>query len=388
MSPNLYVQFSIEEDLLLCCARTVLDKQQQEIKRLLQLPIDWSYFDQVATEHGVKSLAYSALRNVSGALDSIPIADQRALHQYFQLNSYHNIQQMEELLRILHRFEAHQIPVLSFKGPVLALSAYRDLALRNGRDLDLLVHHSDHQRAITLLEDMGYNMQVDVPWECHLIKDDGEYIVDLHRDIVPNHLNCGLSSRDVWNQLSSTLLAGKQVACLSPELELLVLCLNGTKECWQKLNRICDIAELLRTHSTLNWRTIQTQAKQLGSQRLIFLGLHLAHSLLDAPIPAELKLMIDRDSTVKTLAYSVKRSLFSPNKQPIGEIERSLFHIKTRERWRDKWHSLSGLLDHSGWMQPSDRDKDLIQLPTNLEFLYYLIRPIRILQRYGANLWS
>jgi hypothetical protein len=381
------VQFSVEEDLLLCCARTVLG-QQQEIKRLLQLPLDWSYFDQVATEHGVKSLAYSALRKVSGALASMPMAYQRALHQYFQFNSYHSIQQMEELLRILHRFEAHRIPVLSFKGPMLALSAYGNLSLRNSSDLDLLVHHADHQRAITLLEDIGYSIQVDVPWECHLVKDDGECIVDLHRDIVPNHLNCGLPSRDVWSQLDSVLIAGRQVVCLSPELELLVLCLNGTKECWQKLNRICDIAELLRTHANLNWRQIQTQAKQLGSQRLIFLGLYLAHSLLDAPIPAGLELMIDRDSTVKALAYSVKRSLFSPNKQPIGEIERSLFHIKTRERWRDKWHSLSGLLDHSGWMKPSNRDKDLIQLPTKLEFLYYLIRPVRILQRYGANLWS
>ena len=58
---------SIEEQLLLCCARTRVDESiEQRIKQLIQQKIDWDELIELAVEHQIIPLLY---RNLSQLAD-------------------------------------------------------------------------------------------------------------------------------------------------------------------------------------------------------------------------------------------------------------------------------------------------------------------------------
>ena len=61
-----------------------------------------------------------------------------------------------ELIRIVKQFEKKGIPVLPFKGPVLALQAYDDLGLRHVGDLDIMIPSELVLKAKELLLKEGY----------------------------------------------------------------------------------------------------------------------------------------------------------------------------------------------------------------------------------------
>nr|RNJ70615.1 MAG: hypothetical protein EDM05_04025 [Leptolyngbya sp. IPPAS B-1204] len=373
-----------EIKLLLCCARVQMDATTAaQIPALLQAGIDWDLLLQIAVQHGVAPLLYWSVK--SACPDAVPPAVLQRLQRLFHINAQQNLLLTQELLRLLSLFEAEQIPVLPFKGPILALTVYQNLSLRQITDLDLLVDKSHRSQAIELLMAQDYEPRIEVPWETHLIRANGLYNIDLHSTLAPKHLSYPLQNREVWQHLESGWLGGKPVKMLTPEMDLLMLCLHGTKEGWHHLNRICDVAELVRT-KPLNWQLLQQQTEQWGMRRLISLGLLLAHDLLQVSLPQPAAEWIARDRTMGCLARSVKQTLFSPATGQIGEVERSLFHIRTRERFQDQFWSWWGLMEHSGWIKPTAEDQAFVPLPPALSSLYYLIRPFRVLRKYGTTL--
>ncbi len=56
-----------------------------------------------------------------------------------------------ELIRLLKIFQEAEVPVISFKGPILAQLAYGDISFRIFSDLDLLIKESDLVKVHNLL---------------------------------------------------------------------------------------------------------------------------------------------------------------------------------------------------------------------------------------------
>ena len=374
-----------EFQLLQYCARTHLDATAiDQVNSLLKTNIHFADLLTLADQHRVKPLLHHNLAKYFP--ETLARSELKPLQQQCRRTSLHNMYLMQELLDITAVLEKHGIQAISFKGPLLA-KIYGDLSLREIKDLDFIVLPSDFQKAVDVLTGKGYGLMLQVPWETHLASPvkslTGTHSIDLHRDIVPKHLSCFKDSGELWNHVEPCFVLGRKAYGFTPDMLLFILCLNGTKESWFRLSRICDVAELVRAHPTMDWKRIVEMANRSGSRRLLFLGLCLAHQLLDAPLPAEIVNEINSDLAVKPLTAEVKKRLeaSSLTVEP-GEIERSLFHIKTRERWRDKIRSFLGLMAHSGWMNVTDNDRDFLALPAQLSFLYVFIRPIRILQTY------
>lgn len=369
-----------EFQLLLGCAHVHLGKQNvMQIQTILQQELDWDFLQQIALQHGVIPLLYWNLKQTCS--EAVPALHLSALQALFQANAQQNVLLVNELIRLFRLFQENQIPILPFKGPMLAIINYGNLALRQIVDLDILVNEQEIEKAKLLLINQGYELRIKVPWEMHLIRQNGFYNVDLHNTIVPQHLSHPLRSEDIWQQIEQIQFAGTTLYTLSPEMNLLVLCLHGTKDCWNRLCRICDISELIHNQS-IDWQIVIERANTQGWRRLIGLGLVLARDLLDTELPEEVERWIKTEPFVDKLATQVKQQLFCETTISVDEVERTLFHIRTRERLRDKFWALWGLMIHSGWFAPTSNDRDFIKLPPVLAFLYYLIRPIRVLGKY------
>lgn len=133
-----------EDYLLVSCARIHRDPENEErIRTLLRSQIDWEYLLRAADSHGLKPLLYWHLEATSP--ESVPEVTLEHLEAEFRRNMKRNLFLSMELLKLLERLEGQGIQAIPFKGPVLAVSVYGNLALRPFSDLDILVHEG--QRA-------------------------------------------------------------------------------------------------------------------------------------------------------------------------------------------------------------------------------------------------
>jgi hypothetical protein len=103
-----------------------------------------------------------------------------------------------------------------------------------------------------------------------------------------------------------------EVWTLGPEDTLLFLCCHGTKHNWGALSWLVDVAELVRGQSGLDWDAVVRWSRVPGRRRPVQLGLHLAHHLLEAPVPAEVLTEGDRDPEVAALVAVVEGAFRDP----------------------------------------------------------------------------
>jgi hypothetical protein len=396
-----------EVELLLCCARTHIDPETAErIRTLLQQDIDWAYLIQTAGRHGVIPLLYCNL-NTTGP-EAVPKTILNQLRSHFHTNALHNLFLTKELLKLLNLFETHDIKAIPFKGPILAASAYGNLALRQFCDLDILVHSKDFLRTKDLLISHDYQpaptlqryLLIDAQETIHiqsrndytLIGNDGKVCVDLHQRITTRHFfSFPLDFERLWSRLQPVSLASTTVLNLRPEDLLLILCVHGTKHLWERLGWICDVAELVRAHQEMDWQQLMEQARKLGCERMLLLGLFLASEFLGAALPEAVHQRIQADSQSKSLVPHVHKRLFCEAGSPTEgfSFEQFSFHFTAMERLQDKVHYCVGSLYRYGlvpvirFINPTFQDQQFLPLPRSLYFLYYLIRPIRLLGKIG-----
>ena len=114
---------------------------------------------------------------------------------------------------------------------------------------------------------------------------------------------------------------------MSPEDLLMVLCIHGSKHCWERLGWICDVAEVVRANPELRWDEIMSRSSACHISRAVLLGLDLAESLLDAPVPELISRAIQNDRGVRRISALIQKRLFARSRQSRSAGERrAVFH--------------------------------------------------------------
>ncbi|MCL4294770.1 MAG: nucleotidyltransferase family protein [Anaerolineae bacterium] len=375
-----------EVRLLICCARTRLDAAHAErLKTLAYADIDWAYLTSLAAAHCLTPLLYWQLQAACPA--EVPPPAIAQLRRYFEANARHNLSLTGELLKLLQLFQAHHIPAVPYKGPVLAAMLYGNLALRQFGDLDILVYPQDVSKTTGLLMAQGYELlEPSIEYHHHFVRSNGSPIhVEIHWRTTRRHFAWPLDPGYAWERLQPLALAGSEVRCFPAEDLLLLLCFHGAKHHWSRLSWICDVGELLRLHPALDWARVMEQARRLGGQRILYLGLFMAGQLLEAPLPASVEARLQADLIVRSLAAQAGAWLFSEDDIPFKRLEQYEFYLKTEGYWPARlayWLHLTRLK-----VFPNERDRDFLPLPASLSCLYWLLRPIRLANEYGRS-WA
>lgn len=391
-----------EIDLLLCCART--DPGPTVLQRaasLLEGPTDWDVVVRLARRHRIVPLLHLNLDRLQWM--AVPADVRSELHAARQANAANCLQLAAELVRLLSVFEQAGIAAIPFKGVMLAARTYGDVALREAGDIDLLVRREDIARAVHLLESTGLRpaFPTSTPREArylqnlygtrradyllshcehHLVSDDGRLNVDLHWAIALREFSLPLDMRGLWDRATRQRLAGREMPALCNEDLLLALCVNGAKDCWERLDRVCDVAELIRAAPQLDWARLFDLSQRAGAQRMLRIGLSLARDLLDADLPSQVARFVAEDRRVASLAGEIRQRMFEITRSRSDlRSTRALIHLNMRERWRDR---TKYCIAH---LRPGVGDWAAVPLPRGLAFLYYLIRPFRLAGRYLLN---
>lgn len=372
-----------EAILLLCCARTQIDSANAEqIVALLQKSIDWSYLLQMASHHKLLPLLYRGLEAV--APTCLPETVRVELKEHIQVGLQGNLFLTKELLHLLELFNQHNILVIPYKGPVLAATVYRNLVLRPCNDLDILVHERDILQALDLLVSCGYeiirppsvsriekglqSLRVNQlvgksPWAYQLVlwHPEREVLVELHWRITPKYI-FPFYPEQLWADLNPVTLGGVTVFSFAPENLLWFLCLHGTKHQWTRLGWLCDVAELIREYPELNWEQVITQAKKLGIERRLYLGLHLANRMLNVALPKAIESKIQYTPQVIGLAQRVIESIFDGSEQVTRYpyLERFAFQLRAMDRIADRGRYLLRFIN--GFEIASKAERTFVEL--------------------------
>jgi Uncharacterised nucleotidyltransferase len=384
-----------EAELLLFCARTVIDAETAaRIKALLGEDIDWEYLFRVALRNTMVPLLYEGLNAVSPAAIPAPMLAQ--LRPHYQANAWRNLYLARELIALLIEFERHGIRAVPYKGVALAAYAYGKLALRQFGDLDILVRKQDFSKVSHVLDLLGYQNQLTIAEQESYLKYHYHFTFLRPADRVSLEIHWAFTGlctpfqfeiKNLWERLEPISLMGTTIGSFCLEDHLLILCMHGAKDYWQRLLWVCDLAELIRTHQ-VDWERVLAQATKLGATRKLFLGLYLAHDLLGTALPMNIMQRIQTTAAMRTIALKVEEGFFSEvyNLRP---VDKRAFHSIMRERTRDRvvyWSYCSRKA-----LLPNETDRTFLPLPRLLSPFYLILRPFRLVRQHGlkpAKYWA
>jgi hypothetical protein len=343
---------------------------------------DWEYVARLARRHAVVPLVYRALQTFARGAAPEPV--RKALSETYRSNAARNVLLAGELLRVSKLFESGGVSALAYKGPALAVAAYGDLSLRRFVDLDVIVRARDLGRASQLLRDSGYAAQgLSAGQESALARtqhavsysrDGGRLVVELHRDVSAKDFADVTLDEGAWGRAARVAVLNGSVNAPAAEDLLLALCVHGTKHLWERLAWVCDVAGLVNSNPGLDWPAVFGRASAARVERMLLVGLTLARGLAGTRLPEDVLPKVEKDGAAARLASEAARRMFDGAEyRPAGFLRNVGFNLRARGRARERLRYFRFILT------PTGGDLASIRLPARLGFVYYLLRPFRLL---------
>ncbi|MEL6441769.1 MAG: nucleotidyltransferase family protein [Cyanobacteria bacterium J06621_8] len=323
----------LEVDIMLSCIKSGIDiSAQQKLHFLLQQKVDWNYLISISIKHKIFLLVYSNLNKAYSNL--IPDHVHKFAYDYTKDKAMGNLLVTQECLKITNLFHKNQIKCLPLKGPIVAQMFYGDLALRTFGDLDLLVRKSDFEKAQQILADAEYQPS---KLNNHKYYQQVQYYppniplcIDLHYEFSPKNHFTAVNSQLFWHDLTKVTFADQTIEVFSVENALIYLCLEGAKEHWRSLNRLCDIYQLV-LKSELDWEISLTNASLLNRKKAFLMGLYILKTIFKISLPDFINRNIEHSLKIKLSKKQICTYLFRRKLNLLLSIQWHLFNLQVFE---------------------------------------------------------
>jgi hypothetical protein len=307
--------------LLFETARADLSTLNRDRIRALAAATDWTLLVEAAERHKLTPLVHRNLQ--LHAADLVPADALRQLSVRSLMTVSRNQRFADELVRLNGLLLDRGIEVISYKGPSAATVLYGDLRMRTFGDMDFLVKRGDLDAVCELLRENGYRNRWTGTAEQKKVEEreqkeycfvSGPITLEPHWSITARRFPFDIDYPSLWSRARRVPFNGFQVLTFGPEDMLLVLCVCGGKGHWQRIQMISDVAEAIRTSPELDWDVCFDRGEKSRTARMLKVGLHLAHVLLDAKLPDHVIERIGADRRVPAVADKITKLLSTPRK--------------------------------------------------------------------------
>lgn len=373
--------------LLILLSRLELTRnQQREALAICEGIDDWQEVTRQAQAQFVLPLVYRHLRRLGPPSLSPAVA--ASMRDQCLIIVQQSLRITAEQLRLFNDLlEPLDIPCLFFKGPTLAARYYDDPAMRFCRDIDLLV---PKQQCVPLLEEalnQGYQARepealgadrtslgfaVRTQSVISLVSPRGVEI-ELH-----NQLDRSGRLYDIQTLIHSSerLTVGGSQMNVMPTSELFVyICLHHTRHCWSHLHWLVDL-DAIQRHPDFDLTAAYACAKRRGLTATLNACLELYEVLAAAGPDETIALSAHgrslRDACLATLQGGQEVELAMRQSRPTPEFA---FNWQTTPSYRIACQ----LRQFRNLFMPKYTDYENWPLPPHWQWLYFLIRPFRIL---------
>lgn len=364
------------------------NEQANKIRLFLETtPVDWKFVLNLVAKHRVLPIFYANIKKI-GLQSFLPaFARQQLSHQYLEIISY-NLRLRKKLTTILALLENRNIPAVPFKGPILAHELYGDSALRYYQDMDILVPkncvlsareallEAGFYSPVKRFSGKGFGQALKYGRECDFLDPSDNFKIDLHWHL-SGPFRVAFDYDFCQARLRKIRLNGQAVYSLSEEDTLLHLCMNGTHDIWDNLEKMVCVADFIDRHPHLDWDLVQKLAVALHCRRMLFLGLFLAQDVFHAPLPPEIVSQMGKNKVIQKIADKIHARNFygtaqkTPIEKRIAEIP---YYLMVREHATDKLLYLFRRI-----FIPTQKDFKNRSLNSGFSFFYFISRPIDLM---------
>src|SRR5207249_9163759 len=161
---------------------------------------------------------------------------------------------------------------------------------------------------------------------------------------------------------------GVPAYALSPEWQMLFLAAHAARHQWQGLKWLVDLHELCSSNE-INWEKVRKKASRIGWDELLRITLKVCHTLFDTPIPPNFSLG----------ALPPWLKIFPES--PDAKWNDAFFATRFFKRAPKKLRYVARV-----FFIPTLAERRVLGLPSVLEFLYYPLRPLRLVCKWGWGL--
>jgi len=369
--------------LLAACSAIPHDEKLSRLRSLLRQPVRWKSLFDLADRHGVQPLLYQALLCLE---EAVPPEEMRSLKQSYQTNLHKALLLSRELIRIIERLTTGGLEVMPYKGVALAEVLYKDIALRQSGDIDLLIRPQDLPRIRDAVRELGYTPHLaftDVEeraylksgYECAFDGTAGPNLLELQWAIQPRFYAVDFDMEGLFQRAVTLPVAAQPMKTPSPADLFLVLSVHAAKHVWGRLVWLCDIAQLMQ-FPDLDWAWIGSEARDLGVARILRVTMLAANRLLGAPIPATADESLPEDSSTRTLVEEIQPHIVNKDAFDTESLKYFRLMMRLRERHADRRRFLQRLV-----LTPGPNEWNAVRLPKSLFPLYWLVRLSRLAAR-------
>lgn len=353
-------------------------------ERVVTGGLDWTRVVELALRHRLTPPLLALLESIGNPAPPLDLL--QALREHDLVLRQQQADLLRELFALLDALTARQIRAVPFKGPLLGELLFGEAALRAPGDLDILVGLADVDGTLEVLESRGFVdaarlagaaaltptqhlMYRKVQCEYLYIRERDGLVVEPHWALCQAPLAVDVDYAGMLARAVPATLGGRTVSTLAPGDLLVALCIHGAKHRWMRLAWIRDIAALLRRWPSLDLPGLLEQARSRGYQRVLLLGLAVAHDITGSILPASIVRRFESEPHLARLRLEVRAGLFGPVDEDSRNDGIEPFRFWMRERPIDRARYVLRT-----WLTPARPHLQAVDLPHSLRFGYYGVK--------------
>ena len=348
--------------------------------------MDWDVVLALAEEHGTQGVLAKRLGEAGDA--RVPAAAREKLQSRMRAQNLFTLSMTAELFRILADFSKANIETIPVKGPVISLLTHGDPAVRSYCDLDLVLLQRDIPQATQRMLALGFDPRVPlsvirtgkIPGEYVFKRPGTQHIVELHTERTFRHYPRRMRVEELFARKRYVLMDGREVPTLSLEDELVLTCVHGAKDFWERLMWVSDVAAIVTKHPEMDWGKARRAAAEAGAERLLHVGILLPALLFGTNLPHDIAKDIRRDAAAEVLCGEIQEWL------PYGSYRTPSLRRLALYRMKMEGGGIAG----TGYvlrlsLSPAEEDWEEKAEERRSWFWDAVRRPLRLMRKYGSG---
>ncbi|MDP4267486.1 MAG: nucleotidyltransferase family protein [Bacteroidota bacterium] len=361
---------------------------------LIKPNLDWDYILTNAYRNGIIPTLFNNISNFDNK-EVIPVHVVSKLKNSYYANLKNNIKLIHEFKFVADVLKKENIDIILLKGIYLSSLVYKNIALRQIGDIDILLKENQIFTARKILLDSGYQ-EVGIPYTKwmlrnsdkiwrhipELIKDD--IVLDIHSHLLHNNPLTKEFTDLVWKTSLENTVEHQKVLTLNPELDILYLSyhLGSHLEMNQfQLRTYQDIAEIVRLYNKkINWDELINRAFYFKLNQIVGHVFYIINAYMNVSIPEHVLRRFNTGSQSKynNSFITLLTCTDNPNNlqqiSSFNKIRRKMKTISNIKGFSNKLHYIRG------YLFPSIEYMSLYYNTTNRLkiFMYYFLRLLRL----------
>src|SRR4051794_33619704 len=204
----------------------------------------------LAAAQGLGPLLARALRDGNASTRAAELA-----RESIATSTARTLGQVRLLTRVCGALDAAGGRALPYKGPVLSLQLYGDVALRTSTDLDLVVPRAAYDTARAVLGSLrlaprgGHSVRQErtlFRWLGHASFGTGsDEFVELHWRFAPLQFPFALRPERALARASAIRIAGQSLPVMAPDALVVTLAMHGGRHLYERLEWLAGVSRLL-----------------------------------------------------------------------------------------------------------------------------------------------